>query len=229
MKKNSKSNRVMALVLALVMVVSLIPAGVFAATNDLHAGDTGIKTDTLGDEGFINWPVKIYDYLDDGILFESAQQNVYDSSIARQDSATAGIKYIYGGGDPAPIIKEGTDLTGNAWYGSTTAPWRTIGVTTRFNWTKVSPDDYDHSTATTDDDPFVNPRFLRVTRNTSATSGYYRFCLKNFQTTTNSRSEAYLKLSKMRYMVLTYRSTGLSNESDLSGCSIRTARAKMRF
>lgn len=62
MKKNSKSNRVMALVLALVMVVSLIPAGVFAATNDLHAGDTGIKTDTLGDEGFINWPVKIYDY-----------------------------------------------------------------------------------------------------------------------------------------------------------------------
>ena len=216
MKKNSIGSRIISLLLALVMVLSMVPTGVFAASvGDLYTGDTGIKTDTLGDEGYIYWPMKIYDYLNDGILFESAQQYLTDSDVSRLDNYYYDIKYNYGGGSPAPIIEEGTDLTGNAWYGSDTAPWRTIGVTHRFNWQKISPDDYDRATATTDDDPFINPRFLRITRDMSATSGKYRFCLKNFQTTTNRRDTAYLKLSSMRYMVLTYRSEGFTNEDDV--------------
>ena len=214
MKKNSMSSRALALLLALVMVLSLVPAGVFAANvGDLYAGDTGIQNNTLGSEDPINWPVKIYDYLDDGILFECAQANITDAAVARQDSYYYGIKYLYGGGKTQPHVDEGSDFTGTAWFG-TKAPWKTVGFTNNFTATTVTPTDYVKATATTDDDSFVNPRFLRITKNSSSYSS--AFCLKNFTTTTSTRSTAYIKLSGMRYMVLVYKASGFSDETDLT-------------
>ena len=202
MKKNSMSSRALALLLALVMVLSVVPAGVFAANiGDLYAGDTGIKNNTLGSEDPINWPVKIYDYLDDGILFECAQANIKDAAVASQDSYYNGIKYLYGGGKNQAYVDEGSDFTGTAWFGDK-APWKTVGFTNNFTATMVTPTDYVKATATTDDDSFVNPRFLRITKNSSSYSS--AFCLKYFVTTTSVRSTAYIKLSSIRYMVLVY-------------------------
>ena len=214
MKKNSMSSRALALLLALVMVLSVVPAGVFAANiGDLYAGDTGIKNNTLGSEDPINWPVKIYDYLDDGILFECAQANIKDAAVASQDSYYNGIKYLYGGGKNQAYVDEGSDFTGTAWFGDK-APWKTVGFTNNFTATMVTPTDYVKATATTDDDSFVNPRFLRITKNSSSYSS--AFCLKNFVTTTSVRSTAYIKLSSIRYMVLVYKASGFSDETDLT-------------
>ena len=78
MKKLNLGKRLVALVLVLLMMLSLVPLSVFAATKgDIvtseNKGVVGFDTSTLNKNGTINWPVKIYDYLSDGMLFEFAQ------------------------------------------------------------------------------------------------------------------------------------------------------------
>ena len=106
MKKFGFTHRALALVLALIMVLQVLPMGVLAALagdkGDFNTGDTGIVNDSLGDGGTISWPIKIYDYLNDGMLFENAGANLASASD---------IKAVYGGGQPQPQTTLGTDFT----------------------------------------------------------------------------------------------------------------------
>ena len=98
MKKFGFTHRALALVLVLVMVLQVLPMGALAAVGDFNTGDTGIVNSTLGKGGTISWPIKVYDYLNDGMLFECAQ--------GYADAANK-----YGGGQNMPVTKLGTDFT----------------------------------------------------------------------------------------------------------------------
>ena len=99
MKKHGIGSRLLALLLVLALILPVLPTGVFAAVGDIatdeKVGNTGLDgnidpTDT------ISWPIKVYDFLNDGMLFEFANANDATDDI----SDTLG--GAYGGGTPAP-------------------------------------------------------------------------------------------------------------------------------
>lgn len=75
MKRIGCGKRLIALVLALTMLVSLVPAmanrALAAKAGDTVAGNTGLKGN-INTKDTISWPIKIYDYMNDGMLFEYA-------------------------------------------------------------------------------------------------------------------------------------------------------------
>lgn len=93
MKKLGIGSRLLAMLLALTMIVSMIPLSVFAADGDISAGKTGLDSD-IDTLDTISWPIKVYDYLNDGLLFEYA--SAQDSSISDRDGDA------YGGGEIMP-------------------------------------------------------------------------------------------------------------------------------
>ena len=98
MKKFGFGRRLLAMLLVLGMVLGYIPAMTARAVtvgtivDDASTGLDG-EIDTTQT---ISWPIKIYDYLNDGMLFEYS--SAQDTSITE---ATGG---AYGGGQPMPTI-----------------------------------------------------------------------------------------------------------------------------
>ena len=79
MKKQGIGRKLTAVLLTLVMLLSLLPTAAFAAVGDLVAGDTGLSTD-IDTSDTISLPIKIYDYKNDGMLFEYAETEVSPST-----------------------------------------------------------------------------------------------------------------------------------------------------
>ncbi len=206
MKKFKFGSRVLAFVLAFIMVLSLIPASVLAATiNDIstgsYAGQTGIVEDTLGDEGTINWPIKIYDYLEDGMLFEYSSANgtaVYDESYSQQGGG------LYGGGEPMPVTTLGSDYTSDWVYTSNTNNKGTDYTDTNYyynpsiNYTKTKI----AAVANT------SPQYMRLTY--KGANGYANYCVADFSNDWNGAKNK----NSVRYMTVVYRSSGLTNGSE---------------
>ena len=183
MKKTSLSMRVLAMVLVLIMTVQLIPANVFAF-GELKSVETGIKVDTLKKEDAINWPIKIYDYLDDGMLFEWNDSQNSGTSMATGNSDGEGNTTPYGGGAPPVWTKAGTDYTYN---GALTATDGNV-----YNDTIVEAMD------------FKDPRHLHIAGkgDSNTSNGNY---------TVLSHSSG-MKQADMRYIVIVYRGKGISNK-----------------
>ena len=183
MKKTSLSMRVLAMVLVLIMTVQLIPANVFAF-GELKSVETGIKVDTLKKEDAINWPIKIYDYLDDGMLFEWNDSLNSGTSMATGNSDGEGNTTPYGGGAPPVWTKAGTDYTYN---GALTATDGNV-----YNDTIVEAKD------------FKDPRHLHIAGkgDSNTSNGNY---------TVLSHSSG-MKQADMRYIVIVYRGKGISNK-----------------
>ena len=93
MKKLGIGSRLLAGLLALTMIVSMIPLSVFAADGDLKDGETGLDAN-INTLDTISWPIKVYDYLNDGLLFEYA--SAQDSSMSNLGGDA------YGGGAKMP-------------------------------------------------------------------------------------------------------------------------------
>ena len=93
MKKLGIGSRLLAGLLALTMLVSMVPLSVFAADGDLKDGATGLDTN-INTLDTISWPIKVYDYLNDGLLFEYA--SAQDSSMSDLGGDA------YGGGAKMP-------------------------------------------------------------------------------------------------------------------------------
>ena len=113
MKRHPLTKRVAALLLAVLLTVSAVPTSVYAAAvGDVAAGSVAGTTGLSGNintADSISWPIKIYDYLNDGMLFE------YSSS-----TGTATTNWVYGGGERMPeqsIL--GHDFTINGGYSTT--------------------------------------------------------------------------------------------------------------
>ena len=122
MKKHGIGSRLLSLLLVLAMVMSFVPVSVFAAVGDIatdeKTGDTGLSKD-INTQDTISWPIKIYDFLNDGMLFEFANAG-YTGDIS---DAKGG---AYGGGTPAPLFnseatgaENGADYTVNSGYAET--------------------------------------------------------------------------------------------------------------
>ena len=125
MKRHPLTKRVAALLLAVLLTVSAVPTSVYAAAvGDVAAGYVAGTTGLSGNintADSISWPIKIYDYLNDGMLFE------YSSS-----TGTATTNWVYAGGERMPeqdIV--GYDYTLNGGY--TSAVNSTTGLSTGSN------------------------------------------------------------------------------------------------
>lgn len=105
MKKHGIGSRLLAVLLALTMIVSVIPFSVFAADGDIQDGETGLDAN-INTLDTISWPIKVYDYLNDGLLFEYA--SAQDTSISNLGGDA------YGGGEPMPgVIAYGGKILGS--------------------------------------------------------------------------------------------------------------------
>ncbi len=210
MKKLNLGKRLVALVLVFIMVVTLVPASVFAANiGDIGVGDfagsTGIKNETLNQDGIINWPIKVYDYLSDGMLFEFAQYGgttLYSSYKGLTSSTSGGGQYMWG--EPMPYgNKYTTDYTADATYSTNAySQHSTRGV--KYTRTAVPASNN------------ANPRYLRLKANPSANSSSNRnYVVAEF----NGDNGANASYSDIRYMVLVYRSEGMntSKAADVHG------------
>ena len=205
MKKFKFSSRVLAFVLAFVMIASLFPLSALAAVNqfdivteDKYVG-TGIDNDTLNKDDAINWPIKVYDHLADGMLFEFAQNQsstLYTSSEGSVSNDTYGGQYVLG--QPMPYAPYGTDYTTDQAYNdySYTTQYGADGIGTRYSRTPVAAVNYQC------------PRFLRLylTKTYSGTSGR-NYPISHFDEEDVSGG---LACSTVRYMVIVYRSSGIS-------------------
>ncbi|MBQ8577484.1 MAG: fibro-slime domain-containing protein, partial [Clostridia bacterium] len=139
MKIRNKSKRVLSMFLVLAMVMTMLPLTVSAATvGTLEAGETGLDTD-INTEDTISLPIKIYDYLNDGMLFEYAETqgsaNVNQWMRAENVSKptfTIGVDYTLGK----------TSYSGVKWAGrSYTSGSATVGNTaslTYLNWNRTT-------------------------------------------------------------------------------------------
>ncbi len=109
MKKTAFCKRLLTIVLALAILISAVPMGAMAATGDFGGFyDTGL-VDGINVQDSINWPIKIYDYLNDGMLFE------YSSGSHQYATVSQGA--AYGGGTIMPSQSViGNDYTVNGGY-----------------------------------------------------------------------------------------------------------------
>ena len=79
MKKHGISKRILAMMLVLCMVFTMLPANAKAdettetiEKGSVKPGDMGLKEDSIDYDDHIIWPIEIYDYENDGMLFEYA-------------------------------------------------------------------------------------------------------------------------------------------------------------
>ncbi len=208
MKKFKFSTRVLALVLTFIMVISLVPASVLAGVKGeiatgANAGKTGIVNSTLNKDDAINWPIKVYDYLADGMLFEFAQNGatapLNTSAYGAVDSNTYGGQYVLG--QPMPCGAHDTyttsyyvtDYTTDAAYSASayTTQYNTYGRGTKYSRTPVPAVNY------------TSPRYLRLKY--SSSSGNQNFYVSDFDNDNSTTVQA----NTIRYMVMVYRSSGI--------------------
>ena len=119
------------MLLVVAMALSFVPASAFAAyyyevdIGDIaneYIADNGVTYDYTGKTGLkgnidtsdtISWPVRIYDYLNDGMLFEYPNANYVGDIPDGQGGA-------YGGGKPAPQFTGAKSVIGNDYTLKTT-------------------------------------------------------------------------------------------------------------
>ena len=142
MKKFTK--RALSLLLALVLTLSVVPGSVLAATGDLATSkDESGLVSGINTQDSISWPIKIYDYMNDGMLFEynaSGSTNQYANNAFEKHS-------LYAGGELMPdqnvlgndytvndgkYLKAGTGTTGTGINSSNGRPLLTTYNTV--NW-----------------------------------------------------------------------------------------------
>ncbi|MBQ1977343.1 MAG: hypothetical protein II225_01200, partial [Ruminococcus sp.] len=218
MEKSKFGRRVLAFVLVLIMVASALPLSAMAAKLDIatgtDAGTTGIQEDTLNKNGTISWPIKIYDYLADGMLFEFAQADgsvMYSSNKGTTDDYTG--QYVLG--KPMPTIGVGHDFTTDYVY--TSDQYVNTQYTTetdRYKKTKVAAVDYQ------------SPQYMRITSTGNYTTNFstnMNCCIANF----SSDNGGHKKGSNVRYMVLVYRAGGIEDYNGEPGFKINISNSSL--
>lgn len=215
MKKTRLSHRILAMVLVVLMTVQLLPLSAFATFGDLQSWNPGVDLSTLKQDDAINWPIKIYDYLSDGMLFEWMDTNTttYSGSPTLPVGSTNGTSYVvpYGGGYKPPATMLGTDFT----YDGKESGWTTDtyknAKDSNGNYYRNYSSYYYYSSssygygksytmtkrAAVD---FSSPMYLRIT---DGSVDSWNWPAAYFSTDQSNNGNA-------RYMVLVYRAQGVS-------------------
>ena len=201
MKKFGFGHRALALLLVVVMTLQLLPLGVLATFGDLQSWDPGVQLDTMGKQDAINWPIKVYDYLSDGMLFEWFDTNTSASSsspnIPWGNTNGAGAVTPYGGGYKPPVTALGLDFTygsSMAWGSDTYSPrWGLNNKSwgTAYKLTQVDAVDYS------------SPMYMRIQ---DGSSDGRNLMISRFAANQSTSG-------KIRYMTLVYRCKGLSDDT----------------
>ena len=114
MKKLGFGTRMLSALLVLAMVLTMAAPALprAQAAEFANRDDTGLNEGGLDTKDTISWPIKIFDYNNDGMLFEFAQtqQTNIDASALDADYA------YYGGGQPVPKMVVGIDYTNGNTY-----------------------------------------------------------------------------------------------------------------
>ena len=200
MKKTGFTKRMLALLLVVIMTVQLLPLSVFAAVGDLKSVDTGIDVSTLKQADAINWPIKIYDYLNDGMLFEFNESSMTGTMPDSQTSAEGGT-VPYGGGSAPPVTELGTDFTYSDEDDSTGAWSKTSSsVSTNYYYTNSG---YGKSYTLTREeaDDYKTPQYAHITDGSTTSRN---LLIKQFGSTQYTAST-------IRYMVIAYRASGIGD------------------
>ena len=195
MKKYGIGRRGLTLLLVLAMIVSMIP-NTWAAVGDMATGESAGKTGLTGNintHDTISWPIKIYDYLNDGMLFEYA--NAGDSG----DIADA-LGGAYGGGTPAPQFSGADSVIGNDY--TVSDAYTEDAYTSNF-----ASSAYWYTGSKIEAKNFVDPMHLRVVLD----DGYSPapVVLSNF----GADNSTYYSKSEVQYAVIAYRTNGLSDST----------------
>ena len=207
MKKYGIGSRVITVLLVLAMIVSMIPLSIWAAVGDIATdnklGYTGLNGN-VNTQDTISWPIKIFDYLNDGMLFEYPNAgDSYDISDY--------IGGAYGGGTPAPHFGY-RDSDGN---NVTQSPQIIVGTDYTVDWgygekpysywlSSVSM--FTSSKAKVEAVNFKSPRHLRLVPYQDYTGQNMRpWVMSDF---VNDNGGA-LSKDKVRYAVIVYRTSGL--------------------
>lgn len=225
MKKFGIGRRLFAALLALTLIVSMVPS-VWAAKGDLAEGDVGLDGG-LTDGVPIQWPIKVYDYLNDGMLFEFAQ--------ATNTSATTNL--YYGGGMPMPwqetatgrhLATIGNDYTIPGTYGETPwDKWVSVNATDREN-----PAEVDGTKVAAVDD--VSPMYAHFeyvksadeTANPSASDAgtKFRAWISAFYADNNKDYDK----EDVRYIVVVYRTNSVTDNAVVDFCYQTSAGQNLR-
>jgi hypothetical protein len=200
MKKTRLSHRILAMVLVVLMTAQLLPLNAFAAFGDLKGAATGVDISTLKQEDAINWPIKIYDYLSDGMLFEWMDTNTTTSSSSPNltvGNTDASSITPYGGGYKPPVTALGLDFT----YGASVA-WGNTTYSPRYgynnnNWGKS----YKLTQKQAVD--YSSPMYMRIEDGSSSGRNLMISRFASNQSTGGN----------IRYMTLIYRCKGLSDDT----------------
>lgn len=197
MKKIKFGSRLLAFVLVFIMLVTAAPLSALAGTigwitTGTYAGKVGFDTTTQNQDGTINWPIKIYDYLADGMLFDFPESSA-TSLAAESYSISGGGMYV--GGAPMPVTKLGSDYTGN-WIYNNSSTYNT-STNPSNNYSKTIKSAVANST----------PKYLRLSY-ASGSAGYANYCVADFEHDYSSQPA-----SNIRYMVMVYRSSGITKAS----------------
>ena len=199
MKKFKFGSRILAFVLVFIMLVTAAPLSALAGTvgwitTGTYAGKVGFDTSTQNQDGTINWPIKIYDYLADGMLFdfpENSTKSIYAESYSNDGGG------MYGGGEPMPVTKLGSDYTGDWIYSSyTTNTGSAYNPSNNYSKTKKA------AVANS------SPQYLRLSY-ASGSAGYANYCVCDFARDYSASQPA----SNIRYMTMVYRSSGVVKAS----------------
>ena len=192
MKKTSLSMRVLAMLLVIIMTVQILPLNALGlAFGLLQSTDTGVDLDTVNQKDAINWPIKIYDYLDDGMLFEW-NDSTHTGDFPTGNDSTTKNTVPYGGGANPPVTTLGYDFTYGTSLGWSTSnnysPWYFYNNTNYY---------YGRSYAISQVDAkdFQTPMHMHIT---DGSQNAHNFCAGAF-------SSAQSTTGKGRYMVMVYR------------------------
>ena len=209
MKKFGFGKRLLAMLLALTMIVSFLPAtAVKAAVGDIVDGDTELSTN-IDTHDTISWPIKIYDFLNDGMLFDWSMQNFDSTNDTSMWNEEDGLAYY--GGYSMPFSAEyhiGEDFTSRQGYyklktGTTSyafANWGNLSAYSNHyddNATEVSR----KAVAPVDN---VSPMYLHHEYVGSGNTQAYGW-ISNFA----RDSKEYYTKDEVRYLVMVYRTNEL--------------------
>jgi len=181
MKKHSIGSKLLSTLLVLAMMLPSMPLGVLAALGDLVNVSTGL-TGNIDTSSTISLPIKVYDYLNDGMLFEFAESPA-------STNGTGTNVWLRKENVSKPGFGIGTDFTlGN----------------TNYSAVQYSEMSYTSGTATTGNTASL--KYLNWSKGTSDPG-----CISVFDLTAEGYSNTAYKVSNIRYMTLVYRSNNGSN------------------
>ena len=226
MKKYSILSRLLSALLVLVMVLSVVPSNVLAAyyyevsIGDIaekyiddegnvidHTGDPGLGAGTdsegnaidnaINNADVISWPIRIYDYLNDGMLFEYANTNATGDISDMRGGA-------YGGGTPAPHFDGAKAILGTDY----TVDWGYAENAYTYWFRQVSP--FDSSKSLVEAVNFKSPSHLHIVPDQNYNSDMRPMVLSDFY---NDNTTSGYSKDRVRYAVIVYRTEGLTSST----------------